>query len=174
MNITPSGIGASELFSYNTISNDGTAGYCKIFTVTLTSNYVNANYEFVVTSRRLGISNVLLYISSDNDRYASEIGFHYYGENTFPETNLKAFHYKDTTNKRSTIQVWIKLNAWDEIHFFRKTFMPRCSTIAWEPSFVKVSAFPTDATNTISCSKAPFYSDHSHECMSSTDIDALF
>ena len=136
--------------------NTGKVVYVKLFTLTLTGSYADINYEFAVTRRGNGPSYVNLYVSSANDKYASVISLTYRGLNGDVESNLKAYHYKDTTKAVSTVQVWYKVNAWDDIRFFNRTFVPRTGTITWESTFTAGTAFPTDATSTINCIKATF------------------
>lgn len=137
--------------------NTGKAVYVKLFTLTITSNYADINYEFAVTRRGNGPSYVNLYVQSANDKYASDIKLTYRGLNGDVESNLKAYHYKDTTKTVSTIQVWYKVNAWDDIKFFNKTFSPRYGTLTWESTLTAGTAFPTDATATIDCTRSTFH-----------------
>nr|DAT84405.1 MAG TPA: hypothetical protein [Caudoviricetes sp.] len=143
---------ATRLFQEDT----GKVVYVKLFTLTITGSYADINYEFAVTRRGNGPSYVNLFVQSMNDKYANDISLTYRGLNGDVESNLKAYHYKDTTKAVSTIQVWYKVNAWDDIRFFNRTFVPRSGTITWESTFTAGTAFPADATATINCAKATF------------------
>lgn len=131
--------------------------YIKLFTVNMTSTYGDFVYEFALTRRGYGPAYVALYIQTGNTKYANAISLSYRGLHNDPQNNLKAFHYKDETKGSSTIEVWYKVNAWDELKFYNKTLTPRCSTLKWESTFTTTTAFPTNATKSIDCTRSTFY-----------------
>lgn len=129
--------------------SSGTVGYIKLFTLTPTTAYCGSSYEFAIINRDYGVCYATVYLTSGNDRYVTTT-FKYHGNNSSIGGNLKAFEYKDTTNKVTTVQVWIKIPNWGWYGFYPKTQGTRALSITWESSLSKASAFPTNATTTIS------------------------
>lgn len=139
-------------FSHHVIENTGTAYYTKLFELTADSTYINYNYEFAIAERNGGIAYVHIYLYSDNNKYFTDALIRYKtdsGYTDFITGNMKGFVYKDTTKQYSKLEVWFKVNAWEDVRIMEKTVSDRGCKFTWASNFTRNAAFPTDATSIV-------------------------
>lgn len=139
-------------FSHHVIENTGTAYYTKLFELTADSTYINYNYEFAIAERNGGIAYVHIYLYSDNNKYFTDALIRYKTDSGYADFitgNMKGFVYKDTTKQYSKLEVWFKVNAWQDVRIMEKTVSDRGCKFTWASNFTRNAAFPTDATSIV-------------------------
>lgn len=139
-------------FSHHVIENTGTAYYTKLFELTADSTYINYNYEFAIAERNGGIAYVHIYLYSDNNKYFTDALIRYKTDSGYADFitgNMKGFVYKDTTKQYSKLEVWFKVNAWQDVRIMEKTVSDRGCKFTWASNFTRNAAFPTDTTSIV-------------------------
>lgn len=139
-------------FSHHVIENTGTAYYTKLFELTADSTYINYNYEFAIAERNGGIAYVHIYLYSNNNKYFTDALIRYRTDSGYADfitDNMKGFVYKDTTKQYSKLEVWFKVNAWEDVRIMEKTVSDRGCKFTWASNFTRNAAFPTDATSIV-------------------------
>lgn len=139
-------------FSHHVIENTGTAYYTKLFELTADSTYINYNYEFAIAERNGGIAYVHIYLYSNNNKYFTDALIRYKTDSGYADfitDNMKGFVYKDTTKQYSKLEVWFKVNAWEDVRIMEKTVSDRGCKFTWASNFTRNAAFPTDATSIV-------------------------
>lgn len=139
-------------FSHHVIENTGTAYYTKLFELTADSTYINYNYEFAIAERSGGIAYVHIYLYSNNNKYFTDALIRYRTDSGYADfitDNMKGFVYKDTTKQYSKLEVWFKVNAWEDVRIMEKTVSDRGCKFTWASNFTRNAAFPTDATSIV-------------------------
>lgn len=134
------------------IENTGTAYYTKLFELTADSTYINYNYEFAIAERNGGIAYVHIYLYSDNNKYFTDALIRYKTDSGYADFitgNMKGFVYKDTTKQYSKLEVWFKVDAWQDVRIMEKTVSDRGCKFTWASNFTRNAAFPTDATSIV-------------------------
>lgn len=139
-------------FSHHVIENTGTAYYTKLFELTADSTYINYNYEFAIAERNGGIAYVHIYLYSNNNKYFTDALIRYRTDSGYADfitDNMKGFVYKDTTKQYSKLEVWFKVDAWQDVRIMEKTVSDRGCKFTWASNFTRNAAFPTDATSIV-------------------------
>lgn len=139
-------------FSHHVTEYTGTAYYTKLFELTADSTHINYNYEFAIAERNGGIAYVHIYLYSDNNKYFTDALIRYKTDSGYVDFitgNMKGFVYKDTTKQYSKLEVWFKVNAWQDVRIMEKTVSDRGCKFTWAPNFTRNAAFPTDATSIV-------------------------
>ena len=142
----------SYLNEYKKVADhNGTEKYCKILTITPYANgYKDADYTMEIIGRTRKKATFNIAISTGNDNYLKNITATYDGDSSVGG-NLRVYYFADETSATSRIEVWIKMITWEELEFFPKTFYNKSESvkITWNLD-TSATAFPTNATNTIS------------------------
>lgn len=139
-------------FSHHVTEYTGTAYYTKLFELTADSTHINYNYEFAIAERNGGIAYVHIYLYSDNNKYFTDALIRYKTDSGYVDFitgNMKGFVYKDTTKQYSKLEVWFKVNAWQDVRIMEKTVSDRGCKFTWASNFTRNAAFPTDATSIV-------------------------
>lgn len=131
--------------------NDATH-YYKLITITPTSTaYLDLYYEFDVVARSNKYAKIRIYVITSNDnKYISSVYVN--SDGALGVDNFKVYKYRDTTNKVDRIEIWCKVTSWDTLKFYPKTSdIPSALSFIWNKT--EGTAFPTDATSTITIEK---------------------
>lgn len=139
-------------FSHHVTEYTGTAYYTKLFELTADSTHINYNYEFAIAERNGGIAYVHIYLYSDNNKYFTDALIRYKTDSGYADFitgNMKGFVYKDTTKQYSKLEVWFKVDAWQDVRIMEKTVSDRGCKFTWASNFTRNAAFPTDATSIV-------------------------
>lgn len=148
-NVTPENIGANKLtYSYKHTEGTGNINYSKVFTATITGNYADIAECFVISCRSLVIAYVMVTANTGNSKKISTISVDVFP--LTPNASSLATYFKagviavDATTDQ--LELWMKMNAWDECHIYPQTSMRRVYSIAYYNGSTN-TAFPTTFTS---------------------------
>lgn len=133
-------------------AGDNNTHYYKLITIKPTSTaYLDLYYEFDVVARANKYAKIRIYVITNNDnRYISSVYVN--SDGALGIDNFKAYKFTDTTNKIDRVEIWCKVTSWDTLEFYPKTSdLPSGISFTWDKT--KGTAFPTDATSTITIEK---------------------
>lgn len=133
---------------YSVSAGDGNVHYYKLFTITPTSTgYGDVHYIFEVTARANRFTKIYVFASTANEeKYFSTTYLTYEGP---LGTEVKAYRFKDTTNKTERLEIWGKISSWDTWRIVPKTYQPNTYINNLEWNGEEGSAFPTNATTNV-------------------------
>lgn len=158
-NITIEDATKSDLLPSASIQdNEGSAKYYKLFTISPTSSYLNSVFKIDICGRRDNVCTIEVNVTSSADKYMNG-NIKYYGD-TFAKNNIKGYLFKNTTSQITTLEVWMTLNAWDDVKFFQKTSSIRGVSFTW--NMTKGTALPTNATTVLTPIATTWVGTHSH------------
>lgn len=126
--------------------------YYKVLTINPYNNgYKDFYYVFEMAGRSGKWAKIYLTLASGNNNYFTNIEASYEGNATLRD-NLKIYYFADETNAKGRLEIWTKVGSWDVLSFFPKTmYNENAVTITW--NMTKGTAFPTNATSTITIDK---------------------
>lgn len=136
-------------YKYKLSEGQGSSFYTKLFTLTVTQ-YSNYNYQFAITSRTDGVSYVNVYADSSNSTYIQNCTIRYTHNNSVSDiviNNVKGFLYKDANKNATRLEVWMKVDAWEDIRLFDKTIGDRSGTLTWNTDFKRETGFPASSNS---------------------------
>lgn len=132
---------------YRVESEDGNDRYHKLFTITpAIVGYGDLFYSFEVIDRSSNCTIIEVYCNTNRDeKYLNETTVKCQG--TLGD-QIKAYRFKDTTNKVERLEIWGKTTAWNIWDIFPKTYKST-EVIGLEWNGVGGTAFPTNANTNV-------------------------